>query len=301
MFDHASEFLSVSVPSAKQAFFFSNESRRVALRVVLLLSFAQCLALPACAQPQWSKPTNEQVVLTLGGVGTAVALRLTNSNLSEPRWSLLLPFERGVRDALRPATREEIEVLRDISDVLLRSMLLAPYLVDIPIGVGRYGSRGIELGVIALHAEAFTMLITEASKYLLSRARPYSYTCGGDTPDWRCASKSINESMISGHSAGAFSGAGLLCSFHVRGDLADNDILNYSICGASIAVAATTALLRVATDDHHLTDVILGSLVGFVIGYGLPIWLYNMGDEPSALDPTSSSANPLTFSYGMSF
>lgn len=268
--------------------------------VLLLVSLAPSPSLAQSSDPRWEKPTSEDYVLTVGGVVSAWSLRFTNANLSEPRWSLMVPFEESVRTALRGSSRETIETMRTASDVLLYSLLLAPFVVDMPIGVGRHGSRGFELGVIALHTEAFAMLITEASKYLFSRARPYSYTCAGDEPDWRCGSKSLDESMISGHSAGAFSGAGLMCSFHVRGELAGNTAVDYSLCLASLALASTTAVLRIATDDHHVVDVVLGSLVGLVVGYGLPIWLYGMGEEPET-DAVGGASSPLLFNIGGQF
>lgn len=268
---------------------------------VFLASAQPLVASPAGAQPHWHAPKSEDYVLTLGGAFSAWSLRFTNANLSEPRWSLMVPFEASVRDSLRGSSRENIEALRTVSDTLLYSMLLAPYVVDVPIATGRYGSRGLELGVIAFHAESFTMLITEATKYLFSRARPYATTCDGDEPDWRCGSSSVDESMISGHSAGAFSGAGLMCSFHVRGQLSGSDIADYSICFASLALASTTALLRIATDDHHVVDVALGSLVGLVIGYGLPIWLYDMGDDKYDKTETGSVSMPLMINYGSTF
>ena len=42
----------------------------------------------------------------------------------------------------------------------------------------------------------------------------------------------------------------------------------------SIALSATTGTFRLLADRHHATDIVVGALVGFGFGYGMPTLLH---------------------------
>jgi membrane-associated phospholipid phosphatase len=78
-------------------------------------------------------------------------------------------------------------------------------------------------------------------------------------------------------------------SMHLLGGAADA-----TTCGVALAAAATTATLRVVSDNHYATDVLAGSAMGLLSGLAMPLFFHYRVPSPSA-DSTARhpSSNPL--------
>jgi membrane-associated phospholipid phosphatase len=114
--------------------------------------------------------------------------------------------------------------------------------------------------LVITEAAAISSFATQLVKIATGRERPSAHYGTG------AASPSQNTSFYSGHTSLAFSlavASGTVAS--MRGYA-----LAPWIWGTGLAIAGTTAYLRVAADKHYLTDVIAGAVLGSAVGFVLP-------------------------------
>jgi membrane-associated phospholipid phosphatase len=112
---------------------------------------------------------------------------------------------------------------------------------------------------------------------LTARARPSYEECQRDpTFDPLCGAGST-ASFWSGHTAQAFTAAGLSCAHHAYVKLYGGGAADTLACAGAITLGAATGSLRVIGDRHYVSDVFVGALVGFGFGYGMPTLLHYAG------------------------
>lgn len=196
--------------------------------------------------------------------------------------------DETVRDAVALGSLNDQRAVRDMSDVLLSLITAYPYLVDALVVTAWYReSRDAAWQMTLINAQtmAITVGVQSLVKALTSRERPFGRTCGGlRSETWRdCDSNNRYHSFFSGHAAGAFASAGLICSHHVHLKLYGGGAPDVAACAASYAVAAAIGAMRVAGDQHYLSDVLVGAAVGTVAGLGVP-WLLHYRHTPRARD-----------------
>lgn len=122
-----------------------------------------------------------------------------------------------------------------------------------------------------------TMVLTNVVKWSLGRERPAVHY---RAPDWgNFAVAERNLSFFSGHSSLAFSlavSSGTVAS--LRG---------YSwapvVWAVGLPIAAFTAYSRIAADAHYLSDVVVGSLMGALIGGGIPLLFHGRIPAPKGV------------------
>lgn len=164
------------------------------------------------------------------------------------------PLDESVRSVLRIETVEGRAMARTGSDLLVGTLVASPLIVDALENDWR--SFGVNASVLLLTTGAVTL-----SKVLIPRDRPYVQECATNSsysPD--CGSRDAQRSFFSGHTASAFTGAALICSGRP------------AWCTVSYGLATATGLLRVASDRHHMTDLIPGAAVGLAFGWFIPKW-----------------------------
>jgi membrane-associated phospholipid phosphatase len=192
-------------------------------------------------------------------------------------------FDDAVRNALeiRPTNIGARYVARDTSDVLLSLAATSPFFFD-AMFTAWYQRRSPEIAeqMALIDAEAFAIAAAaqEVTTALTSRERPYVGDCGGALPSTTidCTNPGRYRSFFSGHATLSFTAAGLTCEHHLTLGLLGGaeDAL---VCAGALVLAATTATLRVASDQHYASDVIAGALVGTAIGLGVPALHYSGG------------------------
>jgi membrane-associated phospholipid phosphatase len=92
----------------------------------------------------------------------------------------------------------------------------------------------------------------------------------------------LNASFLSGHTTIAFAGAGLMCAHHMHLPLYGSVVADALACATGLAAATTAGALRVMSDNHYTTDVLLGAGVGLFGGYVWPMmWHYGHGSRES--------------------
>jgi hypothetical protein len=132
-----------------------------------------------------------------------------------------------------------------------------------------------------LEAYALTGALTLTAQKV-GRERPAARGCVGD-PDYspKCRNtKGLTESLFSGHTAVNFTAAGLLCAHHQHLPLYGGGVPDVAICVVGLTIASAQGALRVMTDDHYASDVLIGTGVGLFSGYVLPHLLhYGFGGD----------------------
>lgn len=191
-------------------------------------------------------------------------------------WTGPVLFDRGVQSALRVSSPEARSIAHQSSNVLLASTALQALLIDPWIVAGWiHGRPDIAWQLTVINAELFglTEFSNRLAKHLVSRERPYGETCDPST-DSSCVSEARNRSFFSGHATASSTFAGLTCAHHQRLALYGSFAADLGACLGAVGMSVGTGMLRVVSDNHWASDVLLGHLVGFTSGYLLTSALY---------------------------
>jgi membrane-associated phospholipid phosphatase len=172
------------------------------------------------------------------------------------RWCGANGLDTSVRDALLWSDPGRAAALSNVTAYVLAPIAAlglplfddAPHLADDAIPV--------------LEAVVAGQLVTQVVKLSVGRQRPYAHFATGAF----ASSSEDNLSFSSGHTSIAFAfavGAGTVAhARHAR--------LEPVIWASGLAIAATTAYLRIAADKHWLTDTLGGAAIGSAAGYIVP-------------------------------
>ncbi len=165
--------------------------------------------------------------------------------------------------------------------------------VALPAGLLGYGllqanhlgtpEAGWSATLLVAQATSIAMLVNSAVKYAVGRARPYvAQGRAGlyDDPSER------NLSFFSGHTTFAFAVAVSAGTIFMMQDLPGAPV----VLGVGLGAAVLVGYLRMAADQHYLTDVLVGAAVGSLIGWAVPTLFHKPGrkaTEPGALLPAT--------------
>ena len=126
----------------------------------------------------------------------------------------------------------------------------------------RRGDReaGFANALLITEAASLALLLDQVAKYAVGRSRPELWL-GRPSADSRG-----NVSFFSGHTTFAFamaaSSSTLLLSQHAPGAVA--------LSVVAFSAAGLTGYLRMAAEQHYLTDVLAGAVVGTLVGWAVP-------------------------------
>jgi membrane-associated phospholipid phosphatase len=219
--------------------------------------------------------------LTIGALAAGmVAYRFLEPPAPDhPSWSSPILFDTPVRKALRIDSSSGRDTAALISDVLFTWEVLHPTVID-PLLVAWWQRESPyvawQMFVIDAQSYALTMLLSDVVKRATSRARPWVQTadCEQNPGGSECGSGGSYRSFYSGHAAVTATGAGLICAHHTQLRLYQNDVLDVGTCALAVAGTAVTGAMRIASDNHWASDVIIGHLMGYASGYLLPTVVY---------------------------
>jgi membrane-associated phospholipid phosphatase len=281
----------------------------LALAVAILLSASAARADRLAWHDGWDRfRAEEAAALAFAGLaGLTVHLGVPSP---EMRFDQGFALDLLVRDALVLRTRAARGDAARASDVFLATTVALP-LTDAWIVAGAIDQNGettAQMTLIAVESYVSTLAVVSITQALVGRQRPYFQMCVDDPLyDWGCDDADItrhrNRSFISGHAALSFTGAALACTHRAHLRIYDNDAADLATCVTGLAMAATTATLRVVADKHHFTDVLAGATIGIVSGYVLPSLLhYGFAidrDDPPGVP--SAPSPPPTLTWGGTF
>jgi membrane-associated phospholipid phosphatase len=124
--------------------------------------------------------------------------------------------------------------------------------------------------LVIAEAASSAGLLTQAVKFPVGRERPFVHALPPDQRAHTANPSDNNTSFFSGHTAIAFAVAtssGMVA--HIRGYR-----LEPFIWATGFTLATATAYLRIAADDHYLTDVTVAAATGVLVGWAMPRLLH---------------------------
>ncbi len=239
---------------------------------------------PLAWNPAWPRFRPSEYVLT-GVAGTAsLGIYLGIRNPDPPHWTGGILFDEAARNALRLTTRKELGTARFSSDVFaLSTVTWAVGLDSLTVPLARRKSE-VAGQLVLMDAEAYAIstLITNSMFKLVGRARPSYADCENDPYFDSLCHINDTSSFPSGHANFSFTAAGLSCAHHLHLALYGNRAADILACTGTIALASVTSGLRVFGDRHYVSDVLVGAMIGFGVGYGVPTLLhYGQARDPS--------------------
>jgi membrane-associated phospholipid phosphatase len=228
----------------------------------------------------------------LGGGLLAATLATLAIPPTEDRWpvSASNAFDDGVRSALRLETLEERYVANDASDVTLLLSLNQVLVDTLIVAWWAHDADTVawEMTVTNVQALGINNLIQGAVAGFVSRERPYGADdCVGPLAEQLedCRSSKRYRSFFSGHSSTSATLAALTCVHHAHIPLYGGGWPEGIPCFVTIGLSIATATLRVTSDRHWASDVIVGSGFGALTGAVVPLLLRYQGGDPEDPGP----------------
>jgi membrane-associated phospholipid phosphatase len=210
---------------------------------------------------------------------TYVGAQLLIPQPNRARWKSPVLMDSSVRDALRIDSEKGRSTAATISDAIFVWEVIHPTVVD-PLLVAWWLRESPlvawQMFVIDAQAYALTLVVTDTVKRTTARERPRvaAYDCANNPGRAECTAAGSYQSFFSGHAATTATGAGLICAHHTQLSLYQNDYLDTGTCLLAVLGTATTGAMRIASDNHWASDVLVGHLTGYLSGYLLPTLLY---------------------------
>jgi membrane-associated phospholipid phosphatase len=192
-------------------------------------------------------------------------------------------------DKVDPITLEEIRVLNreevfvldrcatyywsedwsNLSDQY-RDILVYPTLLSF-IPTMLQGEFNNSITIATMVAESYFLLrgFTYLTKVAIQRNRPFLYNTDYSAEDRFQNDTNDIFSFYSGHTAVAFFTATFLSKMAT--DIYGKNIYTKILWGSSLTIAALTGYARIRAGEHYPTDILAGAVVGFAIGYLVPV------------------------------
>ncbi len=226
---------------------------------------------------QWPRFRWSEGAATVGLVTASLVEDRVLQGPAEPHWTGALLFDNQVRGVLRGRSDHLQRASSRYADIGYRTLSFLPYFdVAIALGVHRSADVALQMFLIDVQSQSFTGSLTLFTKWLVGRQRPYARDCtpNGTVGVHSCGSRYDNISFFSGHTSAAFTGAALTCVHHANLPLYGGGLPDQWACVWAMSVAAGTGLLRIVSDDHYASDVLMAAGVGIFSGYVVPSLLH---------------------------
>jgi len=226
-------------------------------------------ALIGSASPAWAAEPpiplqyNLALDLTITGVMGASIILLT---IYQPellpktcRWCTPPAIDVAARNALvwRGAERTA-DILSTVIDAAIPASA-ATYLLLSANGAGDVNA-GLVDSLLVTEAAAAALLLNQVVKLLVGRKRPHVYFQND------LSESEDNLSFYGGHTSFAFSVTAATVTVAAMRGYAGVGI----VAGVGFTLSAAVGYLRIAADQHYLTDILIGSAVGGLIGWAVP-------------------------------
>lgn len=225
------------------------------------------------------RPVGQREYITIPVLAVAILSTQLIPPPETPTWDSPILFDDAARDALRIHSPSGRRSASAVSDAIFVIETLHPVVLD-PLIVAWWVRQSPDVAwqmfVINAQAYALTLLVNDVTKRLTARTRPWVNVddCEQNPTGPSCGSGGKYRSFYSGHAAVTATGAGLICAHHTQLSLYQNEWLDGGTCAVAVLGTAVTGAMRIASDNHWASDVLVGHLLGYVSGYLLPTLLY---------------------------
>jgi membrane-associated phospholipid phosphatase len=287
--------------------------RALVCAVAVLIFGAEARAQNEVPSPQrlnwrsdWRRVNGVEYALTAGLFATSTAIRFLPA-LEGAVWTRPVLLDDFTRRGLRANSRNGRNVAGRASDAFALLGYLPPLLIDPMIVAGiddQNPDVAWQLFVISTQSYAITITLNSISKRVFARRRPYAVGCEAD-PEYsdECSDSDRFRSFYSRHSAITATSAGLICAHHTHLPLYGGGNIDRLTCGAALVGMLATGTLRIVSDKHWHSDVMVGHLLGFAVGYLLPTLVYyqSFQSEPHPQETTTAALRAPPAVFGTSF
>jgi membrane-associated phospholipid phosphatase len=224
----------------------------------------------------WPRFRPAEIAFT-GGMALSVGMATFLYPAPKNNWDSAILFDKPIRDSLTLQSRDARNISASVSDGIYYALAAYPLLDTLLVAGAIHGEGDLTVQMLAIDLESYAVggaIALSAEK--AGRRRPMGRTCEQDpTYDKKCGNDdNLNSSFLSGHTTIGFVGAGLLCAHHLNVPLYGGGTPDTATCIAGMSAAITGGVLRVVSDNHWASDVILGAGVGVFAGYALPVLLH---------------------------
>jgi hypothetical protein len=224
---------------------------------------------------EWPRFRDWEYAVTGGALAGIGALVLFAGRPSAAR-PYRNPFDAALRDALNAQTRKGRDHARLVGDVGFRILNVYPYFDSLLIAglVHGSGDTALQTSLINTESLAIAGFVSIGFERLIGRARPSAEECARQPGYERfCGDADRYSSLLSGHTAIAFAGAGLVCAHHgnlpLYGQPGDT-----AACMTAFGLAISSGVARIVNDRHWSSDIVLAAALGTTAGYVLPVVLH---------------------------
>ncbi len=202
---------------------------------------------------------------------------------TEPNWRGGILFDESVREGMVAESRSGRDRAAILSDILTLApqFIAAVDTVVVPLvfDSGNF-DVAVQMALIDIQAIASIGLLSRSGHRFIARERPDVSPCTTDREYHGLCLGGRYASFPSGHTASAFGGAGLVCAHHAHLPLYGGGAPDAVICVAAVGLAGTASMLRVTSDRHYISDVIVGAGLGAALGFVVPYFVHYR--KPSA-------------------
>lgn len=217
-------------------------------------------------------PVSDTLLLVTGAGVLTFGLVMEN-RVQFPKFEDRSTNKNDVNVFDRWAMRKYSKTLDTFGSVTNVLAIASPLSVLVPMALTASGRNEIfTVGVMYAEAVILEEGIKELIKNLVLRARPYSYF--DSVPKKDIESRDWTRSFPSGHTSASFLGAAFTSL--VFSSYYPDSPWKIPVIAGSFTLAVTTAVLRIASGNHFITDVLVGAAIGSVIGVGVPL-LHKIG------------------------
>lgn len=252
-----------------------------ALATSLLFGSAPAAAQTRSRELRWDPALD--VAVTAGGAALWLASELLKDDLAPARchWCRENAVDACVRGALVWGDTASAGRISDLTAFVL--VPLAAIALDAVAAAHETALDNVpEDTLLVAEAGVIAADVTQLTKLLVGRERPFVHALAPEEKVATRAPADNNLSFFSGHTAETFA---LAAASGTIGELRGYRWAP-AAWGIGGALAAFTAYLRIASDKHWLTDVLVGAVVGAGIGVAVPYFFH-----PALDDSTRASAS----------
>lgn len=253
----------------------------LALTLSVMLAQSPLVSLGSAPRLKWDPRLDLPVVgVTLAGwLVTETALKPALAPRA-CRWCATNGFDTAVRSVFNPALTPSAYgyAAPDLaSNVALVATPLAMLGLDALLSWRDGALHGYPVDVVIIaEATLIAMGLTQAAKFLVGRARPYTVGASAELLDVP-GQADHDLSFFSGHTSfvtSAVAATGVVAL--LRGYR-----LGWLVWAVGVPLATATALLRLAADKHWASDVLMGAAVGVGVGLGVPLLFHGPEGRPA--------------------
>jgi membrane-associated phospholipid phosphatase len=123
-------------------------------------------------------------------------------------------------------------------------------------------NAGLVDSLLVTEATAAALLVNQVVKLLVGRKRPHVFFQN----DLGYSASEDNLSFYGGHTSFAFSVTAATVTVAAMRGYAGVGI----VAGVGFTLSAAVGYLRIAADQHYLTDILVGAVVGGLVGWAVP-------------------------------